>query len=254
MSNLSGKVAWITGAGSGIGEAGAVALAGAGAAVVLTGRRQDALERVAGRIAAAGGRAQVEPADVTDARRVNAIAVTIRDKLGRLDIVVNNAGNNLRERHWADLTPERIDAILGANLSSAFYVAAAALPIMRAQKDGVIIHTASWAGRFVSLLTGPGYTAAKHGLVAASHSINMEECIHGIRSTVICPGEVATPILERRPVPVTEEEKAQMVQAEDVGDLILYVATRPKHICLNEVLISPTWNRSYVGALKNPVV
>ncbi len=254
MSSLSGKVAWITGAGSGIGEAAALALAGAGAAVVLTGRRRDALEHVAGRVTAAGGKALIEPADVTDAKRVNAIAATIRDNLGRLDIVVNNAGNNLRERHWADLTPERIDLILGANLSSAFYVAAAALPIMRAQKDGVLIHTASWAGRFVSLLTGPGYTAAKHGLVAASHSINMEECIHGIRSTVICPGEVATPILERRPVPVTDEEKAQMVQAEDVGDLILFVATRPKHICLNEVLISPTWNRSYVGALKNPVI
>ena len=74
------------------------------------------------------------------------------------------------------------------------------------------------------------------------------------RSTVICPGEVATPILARRPVAVTDEEKARMLQAEDVGDLILYIATRPKHICLNEVLISPTWNRSYVAALHNPVV
>jgi NADP-dependent 3-hydroxy acid dehydrogenase YdfG len=252
MSSLKGKVAWITGAGSGIGEAGALALAGAGATVVLTGRRREALEQVAARVAAAGGTARIEPGDVTDAARVNAIAAVISAKLGRLDILVNNAGNNLRERHWADLTPERIETILDANLTSAFYVAAAVLPIMRAQKDGVLIHTASWAGRFVSLLTGPGYTAAKHGLVAASHSINMEECIHGIRSTVICPGEVATPILVRRPVPVSDEEKAQMVQAEDVGDLILFVATRPRHICLNEVLISPTWNRSYVTALENP--
>jgi NADP-dependent 3-hydroxy acid dehydrogenase YdfG len=254
MSSLHGKVAWITGAGTGIGEAGAVALAGAGATVVLTGRTRKALERVAARNAAAGGTARVEVADVTDAGRVNAIAATIRDELGRLDILVNNAGNNLRERHWAELTAERIDTILNANLTSAFYVAAAALPMMREQKDGVLIHTASWAGRFVSLLTGPGYTAAKHALVAASHSINMEECIHGIRSTVICPGEVATPILARRPVAVTDEEKARMLQAEDVGDLILYIATRPKHICLNEVLISPTWNRSYVAALQNPVV
>jgi len=254
MSSLRGKVAWITGAGSGIGEAGALALAGAGATVVLAGRTREALERVAARVAAAGGTALVEVADVTDAKRVNAIAATIRERLGRLDILVNNAGNNLRERHWAELTPERIDTILDANLTSAFYVAAAALPMMREQKDGVLIHTASWAGRFVSLLTGPGYTAAKHGLVAASHSINMEECIHGIRSTVICPGEVATPILARRPVPVSDEDKARMIQPEDVGDLILYVATRPTHICLNEVLISPTWNRSYVAALQNPVV
>jgi NADP-dependent 3-hydroxy acid dehydrogenase YdfG len=245
MTSLSGKVAWVTGAGSGIGEAAALKLAGAGAAIVLTGRRKEPLEAVARKIEAAEARAQIEPGDVTDAKRVNAIAAAIRSTFGRLDIVVNNAGTNLRERHWSELTPDRIDTILAGNLSSAFYVAAAALPMMRAQKDG-IIHTASWAGRFVSLLTGPGYSAAKHGLVAASHSINMEECANGIRSCVICPGEVATPILAQRPVPVSAEERARMLQPEDLADLILFVATRPKHVCLNEVLMSPTWNRSYI--------
>ncbi len=121
--------------------------------------------------------------------------------------------------------------------------------MMRAQQDGLIIHTASWAGRFVSVLSGPGYSAAKHALVAASHSINMEECSNGIRSCVICPGEVATPILEHRPVPVSAEERARMLQPEDLGDLVLFVATRPKHVCLNEVLISPTWNRGYIRQL-----
>jgi len=246
MTRLDGKVAWITGAGSGIGEAGAVALAGAGARVVLTGRRREALESVARRIENQGGSALVEAGDVTDSERVNAIVATIREKLNRLDIVVNNAGVNLKERHWVDLTPGRIDTILESNLTSAFYVAAAALTVMRQQRDGILIHTASWAGRFVSHLTGPGYLAAKHALVAASHSLNMEECMNGIRSTVICPGEVATPILANRPVPVSEEDRARMLQAEDLGDLILYVATRPKHVCLNEILISPTWNRSYI--------
>src|ERR1700730_5802507 len=144
MTSLSGKVAWVTGAGSGIGEAAAVALAGAGATIVLTGRRKEALDAVAKKIETARGRAHVEAGDVTDAKRVNAIAEAIRSAFGRLDIVVNNAGTNLRERRWAELTPERIDTILEGNLSSAFYVAAAALPMMRAQKDGVIIHTASW--------------------------------------------------------------------------------------------------------------
>jgi len=246
MTRLDGKVAWITGAGSGIGEAGAVALAGAGARVVLTGRRREALESVARRIEDQGGSALVEAGDVTDSERVNAIVATIREKLNRLDIVVNNAGVNLKERRWVDLTPGRIDTILESNLTSAFYVAAAALTVMRQQRDGILIHTASWAGRFVSHLTGPGYLAAKHALVAASHSLNMEECMNGIRSTVICPGEVATPILANRPVPVSEEDRARMLQAEDLGDLILYVATRPKHVCLNEILISPTWNRSYI--------
>jgi NADP-dependent 3-hydroxy acid dehydrogenase YdfG len=252
MTDLSGKVAWVTGAGSGIGAAAALALAGAGATVVLTGRRKAALEAVARKIEVAKGRARVEPGDVTDAKRVNAIAEAIRHAFGRLDILVNNAGTNLRERRWSELTPERIDTILAGNLSSAFYVAAAALPMMRARQDGVIIHTASWAGRFVGVLSGPAYTAAKHALVAASHSINMEECKNGIRSCVVCPGEVATPILDHRPVPVSAEERARMLQPEDLGDLILFVATRPQRVCLNEVLISPTANRGYIRLTDTP--
>jgi NADP-dependent 3-hydroxy acid dehydrogenase YdfG len=248
MGQLDGKVAWVTGAGTGIGEAGAKALAREGATVVLSGRRREPLEAVARAIETAGGRAVVEAGDMTDAKRVTAIAQAIRERLGRLDILVNNAGNNVKERSWKELTPERIDTVIDANLSSAFYCAWAALPMMREQKDGVLIHTASWAGRYVSVLSGPGYTAAKHGVVAMSHELNMEEFANGIRSSVLCPGEVATPILDRRPVPVSDEDKARMIQSQDMGEIILFVATRPKHICLNEIVIGPTWNRSYVAA------
>jgi NADP-dependent 3-hydroxy acid dehydrogenase YdfG len=248
MGQLDGKVAWVTGAGTGIGEAGAKALAREGASVVLSGRRREPLEAVARAIETAGGRAVVEPGDMTDAKRVTEIAESIRERFARLDILVNNAGNNVKERSWKELTPERIDTVIDANLSSAFYCAWAALPMMREQKDGVLIHTASWAGRYVSVLSGPGYTAAKHGVVAMSHELNMEEFANGIRSTVLCPGEVATPILDRRPVPVSAEEKARMIQSEDMGEIILFVATRPKHIVLNEMVIGPTWNRGYVAS------
>jgi NADP-dependent 3-hydroxy acid dehydrogenase YdfG len=248
MGQLDGKVAWVTGAGTGIGEAGAKALAREGASVVLSGRRREPLDAVARAIETAGGRALVEPGDMTDAKRVTDIAESIRERFGRLDILVNNAGNNVKERSWKELTPERIDTVIDANLSSAFYCAWAALPMMREQKDGVLIHTASWAGRYVSVLSGPGYTAAKHGVVAMSHELNMEEFANGIRSTVLCPGEVATPILDRRPVPVSAEDKARMIQSEDMGEIILFVATRPKHIVLNEMVIGPTWNRGYVAS------
>ena len=107
---------------------------------------------------------------------------------------------------------------------------------------------------FVSLLAGPAYTAAKHGMVAMSHSINMEECTNGIRSTVFCPGEVATPILDERPVPVSAEDRARMVQPQDCGDLIRYIACLPPHVCMNEVLLSPTWNRTYIAAQRGPHV
>jgi NADP-dependent 3-hydroxy acid dehydrogenase YdfG len=247
MAQLAGKVAWVTGAGSGIGEAASLALAAEGATLVLTGRRAAHLEEVAARIAAAGGTAHVQPGDLMEPDSSARVGGWIAHNLERLDILVNNAGLNVPRRNWSVLQPDDIDQVIGANVSAAFYCVVAALPLMRRQ-GGTMIHTASWAGRFVSPLSGPAYSAAKHAAVAMSHSINMEEFANGIRSTALCPGEVATPILEKRPTPVSPEDRARMLQSEDVGDLIRYIACLPPHVCINEVLISPTWNRGYVGA------
>jgi NAD(P)-dependent dehydrogenase (short-subunit alcohol dehydrogenase family) len=142
------------------------------------------------------------------------------------------------------------EAVIAGNLTSAFYVVQAALLIMRDQKDGVFIHTSSWAGRFIGPVSGPAYTAAKHGMVAMSHTLNLEEGMNGIRSCVICPGEVATPLLLNRPVPETPETMGRMIQPEDMGALIAFIARQPAHVCINEVLISPTHNRGYIGAMK----
>ena len=245
MADLSGKVAWVTGAGTGIGEAAALALAREGAAVALTGRRREPLQAVADRIGKAGGKALVAPGDLGEQEAAHGIAAAITQEFGRLDILVNNAGANVLERSWAKLTPDRVKTVLDANLNSAFYCSVAALAIMRPQKDGLLIHTASWAGRFVSIVPGPAYVAAKHAVVAMSYSINMEEFQHGIRSTVLCPNEVATPILDLRPTPVSAEDRARMIQPEHMADLILYIAKQPASICLNEIVISPTWNRGY---------
>lgn len=240
---LAGQIAWVTGAGSGIGEAGAMALAGAGATLILSARGEPSLQRVEAAIAAAGGTAHVEPCDVTDSASVGAVAQRIADRFGRLDIVVNNAGANVRERSWAQLAPDGIDTVIHGNLSSSFYVVAASLPLMRAGGGGTFIHTASWAGRYVGPLSGPAYTAAKHAVIAMSASINVEEYVNGIRSTALSPAEVATPLLDKRPVPVSAEDRARMLQPNDLGETILFIATRPRHVCINEVLISPTWNR-----------
>ena len=241
------RVAAITGASSGIGEAAAAALAREGARVVLTGRRREPLEAVATRI---GASAEVEPGDVTAAADVGRIAAAIEARHGRLDVLVANAGMNVLERDWAKLTPAAAEAVLDGNLTGPFLCALAVLPIMRAQRGGLLVHTASVAGRVVGLLSGPAYTAAKHGLVAMSHSINLQECVNGIRSCAILPGEVATPILDRRPVPVGAEERARMLRPEDVADLIVYVAGLPPHVVVNEVMITPTWNRTYVGEVR----
>jgi NADP-dependent 3-hydroxy acid dehydrogenase YdfG len=249
MGNLTGKIAWVTGAGSGIGEAAALALAEDGATVILTGRTRDKLENTARRIHNSG-QAHVQPADLTDKEQVRRVGAYIKVTFDRLDILVNNAGVNILDRHWDKLTPESIDYMVQGNLTAALYCVTVALPFMRAQQDGVIIHTASMAGRFIGGVAGPIYVAAKHGIVAMSHGLNMEECVNGIRSTVFLPGEVATPILDQRPNPVSPEVRAKMVQPADCGDLIRYVVNLPSHVVMNEVHLAPTHNRGYIANLQ----
>lgn len=249
MGKLDGKTIWITGAGSGIGEATAHAMAKEGAAVVLTGRRKEPLDTVAHAITEAGGKALVEPGDVMDKAMAPAVVERILKATGRLDILVNNAGTNVTARSFAVLTPENLDTVLQANLNGAYYCVLAVLPQMRAQQDGVLIHTASWAGKYVTPLSGTAYTASKHAVVAMSHSLNMEEFKNGIRSSVICPHEISTPILNTRAVKVTDEERARMLQSEDMANLYVYIATQPKHVCINEVTIAPTWNRAYLHGI-----
>lgn len=243
MRDLTGNVAWITGAGSGIGESAALKLAEAGAVVVLSGRRRDLLEGVAKQVQAAGGTATVEALDVADKQAVLAVVGRIKARHGRIDIGVFSAGVNVTERNWSNVSTDGWDQVIGIDLDGVFYCCHGVVPLMREQGGGVIINVSSMAGKAVSPLTGPAYGAAKHALNAMTASLLIEERNNGIRATAICPGEVATPILDSRPVKVSDEDKARMLQAEDVGDLIRYVAQLPTHVTLNEILITPTWNR-----------
>lgn len=248
--SIEGEVAWVTGAGSGIGAAAATSLASAGAKLVLSGRRPEALEETAAAIRQSGGEAFVAAADMSRSEDVERVASTIRERFGRCDILVNSAGLNVPKRSWEEIEAAGIDAVIGADLNGPFYSSRAVLPMMRERRSGLIIQISSWAGRYVSRLTGPAYSAAKHALVALSESINQEECGHGIRSCCICPGEVATPIIDKRPIPVTAEDKARMLQMEDMAETILFVARMPATVCVNEILISPTWNRGYLEGVK----
>ena len=122
---------------------------------------------------------------------------------------------------------------------------------MKKQRDGLIINISSWAGKHVGAVTGPAYTAAKHAMNAMTESINLENGIDGIRAVAVCPGEVATPILDLRPIPVSDEDRAMMVQSEDCGEIVAFLARLPPHVCINELTVSPTWNRGYVAQAKN---
>jgi len=240
MAALDGRIAWITGAGTGIGRATALALAGAGAKVALTGRTVATLAETAALVRAAGGAALVAPGDVTDPAAVAAAHATVVAGFGDPHILVNNAGWNETRRHWKDLTPAIAQRLIAGNLTGPVLVTLAVLPAMRARRDGVLIHIASISATVVFLPSGPIYTAAKYGARALSGTLNAEEGIHGIRSVSINPGEVVTPILDKRPVKITPEQLALMLLPEDIAAAVLFCATLPPRACVTDLTITPT--------------
>jgi NADP-dependent 3-hydroxy acid dehydrogenase YdfG len=244
--SLKGKVAWVTGGGSGIGLAGAIELARAGAHVILSGRSAETLKSAAKQVAGA----EAVALDVAEQKAVAKAAEALLKRHGRIDILLNSAGINLPKRNWRNVSIEGWDQIVATNLSGMFYCCQAVLPAMRRRKDGLIINISSWAGRHSSPLFGPGYYATKTAVLALTEQINIEECRNGIRATSILPGEVATPILEKRPVPPSPEERARMLQPEDLGQAVRFVATLPARVCINELMITPAWNRFIVGGLE----
>src|SRR5258706_4860844 len=246
MSNNGKRVAWVTGGGSGIGEAGAEALAADGWTVVVSGRRKDALDAVVAKIARSGGKAEAIALDVSKADDVNKAAGQILKHHGRIDLLVNSAGINVPKRSWADMELEGWNKLVEINLNGVLYCMRAVLPAMRAQKDGCIINVSSWAGRHVSKMPGPAYTTTKHAVLALTHSFNMDECVNGLRACCLSPGEGATPILKMRAVGPSDQEQARMLQSEDLGRTIAFVASMPPRVCINEILISPTWNRGFI--------
>lgn len=250
---LKGKVAWVTGGGSGIGQSGAVELAKAGASVVVSGRRAAVLEETLKLIAAEDGKGEALAMDVSDKKQVSAAAAKLLEKHGRCDILVNSAGLNVPKRYYKDLTPEDWDKVIGINLNGALYCMAAVLPAMRAQRGGLVINVSSWLGRWIGYLGGAAYGASKQAMAAMTHHLNIEEGMHGIRGCVIYPGEVATPILKTRPVPPSQEDIERMLKAEDLGRVIRFAAETPAHVCLNEIVVTPTWNRLLLGGKEIPL-
>jgi NAD(P)-dependent dehydrogenase (short-subunit alcohol dehydrogenase family) len=248
--SLSGKIAWVTGGGSGIGLAGATQLVQAGCRVVISGReapKLDAAIEAAERLGAPPGSVSAAPLDVADARAVAAVAQAIEAEFGRVDILVNSAGINFPKRYWCETDGPTFDQVVAVNLNGATYCTLAVAKGMRARREGTVINVASFAGWHYEYLTGPAYTASKAALMALTHSFNIEECVNGLRATALCPGEVATPILKKRPVEPSEADKARMLQEADLGRTIRFIAEMPPHVCINELVISPVWNRTYVA-------
>jgi len=249
MQDLTGKVVWAIGAGTGIGASGAELLAGAGARarVVLSGRRREPLDDMVARIQAAGGEAYAEALDIADGAAVAALGESLISRFGRIDIMLNSAAINVPNREWANYEAASWDKLIDIDIKGALYCMAAVLPQMRHQRDGLIINISSWAGRYDSAIGGVAYTAAKRAMMAFTTNVNLEDGRNGIRACAICPAEVATPLIDKRAQPVPAAVKGRMLKPIDLGETILFVARMPPSVCVNEILISPTWNRAYVG-------
>jgi NADP-dependent 3-hydroxy acid dehydrogenase YdfG len=248
-TQLTGSVALVTGASSGIGEATAESLAALGAKVALAARRADRLEALAGRITNAGGTALVVEADVTGREAAEQAVQGTVDELGSLDIVINNAGVMLLGP-IADAPVEEWERMISLNVMGALYVAKAALPHLLASAENGprnvadLVNISSVAGRVVRSGSGV-YNASKHALGAFSEGMRQEFTAKGLRSSLVEPGATATELAghNREEVQVGLRQRfgsMTRLEAQDIADVITFIVTRPRHMAINEVLVRPT--------------
>jgi len=236
--DLQDKTALITGGGSGIGLGIAGALADEGCRVVIAGRNEAKLA------AAAEARSQppellYHTVDVADRGSVVELVDKTIERLGRIDILVNGAGMNIKNRGLAEMRPEQWDEIIAVNLTGAYNCLIAALPHMRSRGDGLVLNISSVAGKRAMLLGGVAYDASKFGMTALGACAWQEEAEHGIRVTNIYPGEVDTPLLDVRPNPVSDTHRAGVLQIEDLGAIAVALAKLPPHAHVPELVIKP---------------
>ncbi|MCC7369344.1 MAG: SDR family NAD(P)-dependent oxidoreductase [Chloroflexi bacterium] len=237
---LKGRVAVITGAGTGIGRSTAILLAKEGAAVVVAARTTSDLDSVVQEITAAGGKALAITTDVSVEEQAEALIAKTLEAFGRVDILVNNAGTNVRAPIDQVKTADW-NTIIGSNLNGTFFCTRAVVGPMKAQGFGKIINVSSGAGKRGSA-TRPSYSAAKHGVVGFGDAVAKDLKETGIAVTTVLPGPILTP-LRRRSVP--DEDPNLLIGAEEVAEVILFLSTRGRDVIIPEVAIYP---RAFIPA------
>jgi serine 3-dehydrogenase len=240
LVSLSGQVVVIVGASSGTGRAAAVLFAREGAKVVAAARREDRLQSLKEELAREQRDITVRRADASKVEDMQQLAEEALAKFGRIDILVFASGTNTKERAMERLTPEIWNSLIDTNLNGAFYATHAILPSMRKAGAGHLIYISSISGLLADV-SGAAYQASKRGVVALAHAIRMEEKQNGIRTCAICPGLINTELLDKRPVKPPPEVLAKALQAEDVADVILFVAKLPAHASVPEMQVLPTF-------------
>jgi NAD(P)-dependent dehydrogenase (short-subunit alcohol dehydrogenase family) len=237
---MAQNTAIVTGAGSGVGRAVALRLAANGWSVALVGRRAEALEET--RALAKGHAAQLFPfpCDIADPKAVETMVRQAAERLGgSVRALVNSAGTNTPRRSLEELSVVDYQALIDANLNGTFYCVRSVLPILRKQGGGTIVNIVSDAGLLANAKAGPAYVASKFGVTGLTQSINAEERDRGIRACAIFPGDIDTPLLDKRPTPPPPEARKKMLQPDDVADCVMLAINLPDRAVVEQLLIRP---------------
>ena len=227
----------VTGAGSGVGRAVALRFAKEGWQVALVGRGAQPLEETAA-LADADVRVLPFPCDVSVPEQVSAMGAAVLSRFGDVDVLVNSAGINVPRRSLETLSSADWHHVLGTNLHGAYYCVQAFLPGMRRRGTGTIVNINSDAGQTARDVSGAAYVASKFGLRGLTQQINAEERTHGVRACSICPRDINTPLLDKRPQPPAADVRARMLQPDDLAACVWLVATLPPRVVLDEISLS----------------
>lgn len=233
------KTAVVTGAGSGVGQSLSLKLAQQGWRVALIGRRAEALAETVKLAGAAAKQFLPCPCDIGDADAVQAIAKKVLAEFGDVEALVNAAGTNAPRRALEVLSLDDYHAMIDTNLNGAYYCVQAFLPQMRARGGGTIVNIVSDAGKQANPKAGPAYVMSKFGLAGLNQAINCEERQNGIRASAIFPGDIDTPLLDKRPLVPDAAARARMMKAEDIADCALLCIHLPPRAIIEEMIVRP---------------
>jgi NADP-dependent 3-hydroxy acid dehydrogenase YdfG len=243
MKTLEGKTAIVTGGGSGIGRAVALMLAAEGARVALAGRRQEPLQQVVAEIERDKGTAAARTCDLTKAGEARELAAWAVKTFGGVDILINNAGESSHARSIRWTPQEQWESVVNVNLNAVYALTQSVLPSMLERGAGTVVTVASLAALRPGGLGGVAYGAAKAGARAVMQATHTELRNKGIRACTVFPAEVDTPILDKRPLVPDAKARSTMMQADDVARAVLLVCTLPQRTVIEEIIISPTFQR-----------
>ena len=233
------KTAVVTGAGSGVGRATVQKLLSMGWNVALVGRREDALQETARLAGATAGRVLICPCDIGDATAVGSMGEQVMQTFGEVEVLVNAAGTNTPERALEVLKLDQYHMMMDANLNGAYYCVQAFLPGMRNRGSGTVVNIISDAGKQASPKAGPGYVMSKFGMAGLTQAINAEERSRGVRAIGIFPGDIDTPLLNKRPVVPDASARSRMMRPEDIADCAVFCIQLPSHVVVEEMLVRP---------------